>query len=69
MSKTNCVNIETNDQSCPCTSLECERHGVCCECLRAHLDKDSFVSCLRARIQDSQKFREYVTNLVDQATP
>ena len=68
MSKTNCVNIETNEENCPCSSLECDRHGVCCECVRAHSDGDPLTSCLRAKIQDSRPFREYVINLINQVT-
>ena len=67
MSRTECINMEANEENCSCSSLECDRHGVCCECLRAHLEKDSLSSCLRARIQDSQPFCEYITNLVNQA--
>ena len=68
MSKTDCVNIETNEENCSCSSLDCDRHGVCCECLRAHSDGDGLPGCLRAKIQDSQQFRECITNLVNEAT-
>ena len=68
MSKTNCVNINTNEENCTCTSLDCEKHGVCCECLRAHSEKDGLPSCLRVKIQESQLFRENITNLISQAT-
>ena len=66
MSKTNCVNFETNEENCPCEALDCERHGTCCECILAHSSNDSLPSCLRVRIQDSQTFRKYITNLIDQ---
>ena len=68
MAKTDCVNIETNEQNCPCASLTYDRHGVCCECLRAHTDGDSLPSCLRAKIQDSQLLRENITTLINKAT-
>ncbi len=67
MAKTECVNIETNQENCTCTSLECDRHGVCCECLRAHTDGNSLPSCLRVKIQDSEEFRENITALINQA--
>ena len=67
MSKTNCVNIETNEDNCPCESLDCERHGVCCECILAHSSKDSLPSCLRIKIKESQKFRDHLTGLVEKA--
>ena len=68
MSKINCVNIDTNEENCPCTSLDCDKHEVCCECLRVHSDKDGLPSCLRVKIQDSQLFRENITKLISQAT-
>ena len=68
MTKTKCVNKETNQENCPCTSLECERHGICCECLRANSDGDGLTACLRAKIQDSQLFRENIAQLISQAT-
>lgn len=68
MPRANCVNIETNEENCSCSSLDCERHGVCCECLRAHLDKDGLSACLRTKIQDSQPFRENIIKLVNDAT-
>ena len=66
MSKTNCVNIKENEESCTCTSTTCDKHGICCECLRAHLAKDSFPSCVRAKMQNSQELRDYTTNLIEQ---
>lgn len=37
---------EANKGKCPCTA-DCERHGVCCDCLRAHLSRKSLPACLR----------------------
>jgi hypothetical protein len=67
MSKTDCVNIKTNEENCTCGSLDCDRHGVCCECLRAHTDKEGLPACLRTKIQESQQFRENITNLINKA--
>ena len=67
MSKTNCVNIETNEENCPCEALDCERHGVCCECILAHSNADSLPSCLRAKIQESEALRNNITNLIEKA--
>lgn len=38
---------ETNRSSCPCTSKDCERQGICCDCLRAHLSRRSLPACMR----------------------
>jgi len=39
--------IEQNKQSCPCTYEPCERKGICCECLRAHLSSKSLPACIK----------------------
>jgi len=66
MSKANCVNIERNEENCPCPSTDCERRAVCCDCISAHAGKDSLPSCLKSKIQESQPFREHVVGLVEQ---
>ena len=68
MAKTNCVNIETNEENCSCANLDCDRHGVCCECIRVHSDNNGLPSCLRVKVQESPLFRENVTNLITKAT-
>jgi len=42
-----CPNREMNEQQCKCTATDCERHGACCECLRAHLADGSLPACVR----------------------
>lgn len=39
--------VEKNKQSCACPSKNCERNGVCCDCLRAHLSRKSLPMCMR----------------------
>ena len=65
MAKTDCVNISRNEEKCPCTKMDCERHGVCCECIWAHAERDSLPSCLRTRIKESDAFRQHVRELVN----
>ncbi|MDD2922512.1 MAG: protein kinase, partial [Anaerolineales bacterium] len=31
-----CSNKKENEKNCPCSETDCERHGVCCECLLYH---------------------------------
>ena len=38
---------EENANDCACTHTECERHGVCCECMRAHFANQSLPVCMR----------------------
>lgn len=37
-----CPNYETNQQLCPCTEVGCERHGICCECMRFHMNSEQW---------------------------
>ena len=45
--KTQCPNLKTNLDACPCTSEDCSRRGKCCECVRAHLASGSLPACCR----------------------
>ncbi len=36
MPKKTCMNYEINAQMCPCQATDCERWGVCCECVAFH---------------------------------
>ncbi|WP_051294898.1 DUF6485 family protein [Maridesulfovibrio bastinii] len=40
-----CVNIDINNSGCPCTNLRCPKHGVCCECIAHHKNKDQLPAC------------------------
>ena len=42
-----CPNKASNEETCPCQSKDCERHGVCCECIRAHIAGGSLPMCAR----------------------
>ena len=46
-----CVNYEINLQMCPCTS-DCERKGICCECLQSHAARGSKSACMRGVKRD-----------------
>ena len=39
--------VKENKKNCPCTAVDCERHGICCECIRAHAASKSLPACLR----------------------
>ena len=39
-------NMAENKETCACTA-ECDRRGLCCECLRNHLAKESLPVCMR----------------------
>ena len=42
-----CVNKWENEQDCTCIEENCERHGICCECIKYHKNKKSKPACLK----------------------
>ena len=38
---------EENKENCACTHESCDRHGVCCECLRESLAAKCLPECLK----------------------
>jgi len=40
-----CSNQERNLRRCNCTYPGCPRKGICCECLRYHLDQGEVPAC------------------------
>ena len=47
MPEKKCPNVKVNLDTCPCTADDCPRHGVCCECIRAHVAGGSLPACAR----------------------
>ena len=35
-------------QNCTCKTVNCVRHGKCCECINHHREKGSLVACMKA---------------------
>jgi len=42
-----CLNKELNEKDCPCSDSSCERHGICCECVKYHRNNGGMPACLR----------------------
>ena len=42
-----CPNRKENHAKCKCPYTDCERHGVCCECVRYHREKGQKPMCLK----------------------
>ena len=42
-----CPNLKANKAQCRCSYETCERHGVCCECIRYHRERGEKPSCLK----------------------
>ncbi len=36
---------DTNISDCNCSFPGCERHGICCDCVRYHRDRGEFPAC------------------------
>ena len=42
---TDCANKKRNSQDCNCTYSGCDKHGVCCECIRYHRNRGELPAC------------------------
>jgi hypothetical protein len=42
-----CPSREANRAQCTCKSEDCERRGLCCECVAYHRGKSGLPACLR----------------------
>ena len=42
-----CPNYEINQQQCPCPNEDCEKQGICCECIAAHREAGNRTMCMR----------------------
>jgi len=42
-----------NLKNCACTYPGCERKGICCECLRYHLEKDELPGCCFSSVTEA----------------
>jgi hypothetical protein len=38
-------NKENNKKNCPCTYTSCPRRGLCCECIKHHVNNDELPAC------------------------
>ena len=43
---------EKNKAKCSCPSDDCDRHGLCCQCVAYHRGKGQLPMCLRNLFQD-----------------
>lgn len=42
-----CPNKKENEKDCTCQETDCERHGVCCECIKHHREDGGKPACIR----------------------
>ena len=42
-----CPNYDENLESCPCTSEDCARRGLCCQCVANHRAKGNKTACMK----------------------
>ena len=50
---------EANTADCACTSESCERRGLCCECISAHLSKETLPACCFPKNPDKKFTRSF----------
>lgn len=43
--KDQCPKIALNSHACPCTYPDCSRHGLCCECIKYHRQRNELPAC------------------------
>ena len=46
-----CKNYDENLARCPCTSDNCSRKGICCECLAHHLATGGLPACGKQAVE------------------
>jgi len=39
------LTTKLKSQTCPCTYPGCPRKGICCECIKYHLENDELSAC------------------------
>ena len=55
----NCPNRIKNNTYCSCPKTDCQRHGLCCECVLTHKNRVTepiikrFPHCLRDLVQEA----------------
>ncbi len=59
----NCPVQEKINEYCSCPKTECERHGICCECIVEHKNREGvafpikFPHCLRGQLSEPGKLK------------
>ncbi len=41
-----CLNKKENEENCSCLEKDCERYGICCECIKYHQTRREKPACL-----------------------
>ena len=62
---TNCVNQKKNMLRCTCTYSDCDKHGVCYECIHIHLSMKELPACVfspEAEATYDRSFRKFVSS-------
>jgi len=55
----NCINKKKNLKDCRCTYNGCPRKGLCCECLKYHLEKDALPACCFSKKAEASYDRSF----------
>ena len=55
--------LKNNLDNCPCTYEGCPRKGICCECIKHHLNKEQLPACCFSKESEStydRSFRKFI---------
>jgi len=52
-----------NTVECPCPKTECVNHKKCCDCVKAHIDKDGLPFCIFPNVGGSKSNESYYLKL------
>lgn len=56
--KKECVNKEKNLERCNCT-YPCDKKGICCECIKYHLERKEFPACFFSKEAEATYDRSF----------
>ncbi len=61
-----CPNKEKNLEHCPCSYPGCDKKGICCECLRFHLERKELPACCFSKKAEASFDRSFAKFVQDQ---
>ena len=58
---------EENKVDCPCTYPGCPRKGLCCECIKHHLENDELPACAFSKEAEATFDRSFAKFIEDRS--
>ena len=57
---------DKNSETCPCTYPGCPRHGICCECIKHHVQGRELPACCFSKEAEKGYDRSFEKFMEDQ---